>query len=173
MTSSSKTGAQKETNADPVTGAAGYHPVGTSTGALGGGLAGAVVGAVAGPVGTAVGIAIGGVMGGLAGKVIAEAGDHTDEESYWAANYPSRPYAHSDIPYDDYAPAYRTGYEGYFKHKGQSFDEAEGMLAREFEILKRDSRLGWDRARYAARDAWDRAAEILAGEAVSSAPSRE
>ena len=67
-----------EANPDPLSGAAGSHPVGTSIGAAGGAAAGASIGAVAGPVGAAVGTLVGAVAGGLAGKGAAEAINPTD-----------------------------------------------------------------------------------------------
>jgi phage tail tape-measure protein len=71
-------GRDPERNPDPLTGAAGSHPIGTGVGAGGGALAGAVIGtAVAGPVGTAIGGVVGAVVGGFAGKEIAEATNPT------------------------------------------------------------------------------------------------
>jgi len=67
-----------EVNPDPLSGAAGSHPIGTSIGAAGGAAAGASIGAVAGPVGAAVGTLVGAVAGGLAGKGAAEAINPTD-----------------------------------------------------------------------------------------------
>ena len=71
------------TNADPITGAPGAHPVGVGLGAAAGGVAGgiaagAAVGTVAaGPVGTVVGAAVGAIAGGLGGKAVAEHFDPT------------------------------------------------------------------------------------------------
>jgi outer membrane lipoprotein SlyB len=73
------------TNADPITGAPGAHPVGVGLGAAAGGVvggiaAGAAVGTVAaGPVGTVVGTAVGAIAGGLGGKAVAEHFDPTTE----------------------------------------------------------------------------------------------
>jgi phage tail tape-measure protein len=73
------------TNADPITGAPGAHPVGVGLGAAAGGVAGgiaagAAVGTVAaGPVGTVVGAAVGAIAGGLGGKAVAEHFDPTTE----------------------------------------------------------------------------------------------
>lgn len=58
-----------DTNADPFTGEAGSHPVGTGLGASAGALTGATVGTmVAGPLGTLVGGVFGAVTGVLVGK---------------------------------------------------------------------------------------------------------
>ena len=87
-----ETTTRTDANRDPITDAAGSHPVGTGVGALAGGAAaGAAAGTVAGPVGTVVGAAVGAVAGGLAGKGIAEQIDPTVEDAYWRDNYSSRP----------------------------------------------------------------------------------
>jgi hypothetical protein len=72
-----------ESNADPITGAPGAHPIGVGLGAAAGGIAaGAAAGTLAaGPIGTVVGAAIGAVVGGLAGKGAAESMNPTAAES--------------------------------------------------------------------------------------------
>src|ERR1044071_4578019 len=103
----------RDANRDPITGAPGAHPVGTGVGATGGGAAGAAIGAaVGGPVGAAVGLAAGAIAGGLAGKGAAEAVNPTREDAYWRDNYSSQPWYDRNMNYDDYSPAFRTGYEG-------------------------------------------------------------
>ncbi len=118
-------------NPDPITGQSGSHPVGTGLGAAGAGAAGAAIGSLAGPVGTAVGAVIGAVTGGLAGKGVAESIDPTEEDAYWRENHHEQSYAGSDSDYDEYAPAYRTGYSGY--QEGRSFDEREKELRMAYE----------------------------------------
>jgi hypothetical protein len=146
-----------DANRDPISGAPGAHPVGTGLGAAAGGMAaGAAVGTVAGPVGTAIGAAVGAVVGGLAGKGIAEMIDPTAEEAYWRENYDTQPYYESGYTYDDYHPAYRTGWEGRGRYEGRSFDEAERDLAADYGRHRGKSRLGWNENRPAARAAWDR-----------------
>lgn len=146
----------RDANRDPITGQPGAHPVGTGLGAAGAGAAGAAIGAAAGPIGSAVGAVVGAVAGGLAGKGIAESIDPTAEEAYWRENYTSRPYVESGRPYDEYAPAYRYGWESRSQHADRSFDEAEPDLARGWERARGECNLDWDRARPATRDAWDR-----------------
>jgi len=70
---------QVATNLDPITGAAGAHPVGVGLGAAVGGIAaGAAAGTVAaGPLGTVIGAAVGAIAGGLGGKAVAEHFDPT------------------------------------------------------------------------------------------------
>lgn len=156
----------RDDNRDPITGAPGAHPVGTGIGAAAGGAAaGAAAGSVAGPVGTAAGIVAGAVVGGLAGKGVAEKIDPTAEDTYWRENYSSRDYVDKDARWDDYQPAYRTGYEGYGRYRGQRFDEAESNLRQDYERNRGQGRLAWDKARHASRDAWDRVERALPGDA--------
>lgn len=144
-------------NRDPITGAPGAHPIGTGLGAAAGGMAaGAAVGTVAGPVGTVVGAAVGAVVGGLAGKAAGEAIDPTVEATYWETTYTSQPYYQSGYTYDDYGPAYRTGYLGRSQFRGRTYDEVERDLETEYNRSKGTSRLEWERAKPATRAAWDR-----------------
>jgi len=144
-------------------GAMGQHPVGTGVGAVAGGLAGgAAAGAAAGPIGAVVGGAIGAVAGGLAGKGIADVVDPTMEDDYWRGNWASRSYIDGGYTYDqDYAPAYRYGWETYPRHAGRSFDEVEAELGADWDNARGESRLDWDRARHATRDSWDRVGERI------------
>ena len=144
-------------NRDPITGAPGAHPVGTGVGAAAGGAAaGAAIGSVAGPVGTAVGIVAGAVVGGLAGKGVAEKIDPTVEDAYWRANYSQRRYVEKNESYEAYQPAYRLGYESRPKYQGKRYEEVESDLQREYERSRARNAVTWDKARYAARDAWER-----------------
>lgn len=150
-------------NKDPLSKAPGSHPVGTGVGAAAAGAAtGAAVGSVAGPIGTAAGIAVGAVVGGLAGKGIAEKINPTRELEYWRGAYQSQPYYSAEYSFEeDYAPAYRLGYESYPMHKGRSFDQAEGDLRSGWEKTKGQSRLSWDHAKQATRAAWNRAEDLV------------
>src|SRR5688572_26404273 len=146
----------KSRNPDPITGAPGSHPAGTGIGAaLGGTASGAAVGTVAGPVGTAVGAAVGAVVGGLAGKGIAEKIDPTREDAYWRENHSRQVFA-KNRPYDDYAPAYRVGYEGYGEYgvAGKTFEESEAELRRRYEAQK--AKVAWQDARLASQAAWQK-----------------
>lgn len=143
-------------NRDPLTGAPGAHPIGTGVGAaLGGAAAGAAAGTVVGPVGTLIGAAVGAVVGGLAGKGVAEVIDPTVEATYWRENYKARPYA-ANASFDDYGPAYGYGVSSYTKYAGRKFDDVESDLARDWNTVRGKSKLEWNHARIASRDAWDR-----------------
>ena len=153
-----------DTNRVPDMNEARDHPVGTSVGVLGGAATGAAVGAAAGPVGAVVGGIAGGVVGGLAGNEIADAIDPTAEDVYWRDQYQNRPYynetrsVYADVDYDrDYRGAYRLGYENRpLYEQNVDFDRAEPELRTKWEQMKGDSRLNWEEAKFAAKDAWQR-----------------
>ncbi len=155
-----------DANRDPISGAPGSHPVGTGLGAAAGGMAaGAAAGTVAGPVGTLVGAAAGAIIGGLAGKAVGEAIDPTVEAAYWEKNYTSEPYYESGYSYDDYSPAYRTGYLGRSRLADRSFDDVERDLETEYNRSKGNSNLEWAKAKHATRAAWHRVERALPGDA--------
>ena len=156
---------KQDANRDPITGAPGSHPVGTGLGAAAGGAAaGAAAGTVAGPVGTALGAAAGAVVGGLAGKAIGEKIDPTVEDTHWRTTYSKEPYYQSGLSYDDYAPAYRTGYEGRARNADRSFEDVEDDLEANYNSTKGASRLGWENARHASRAAWNRVERAIPGD---------
>jgi len=157
---------EPDANRDPLSGQPGAHPVGTGIGAAGIGTVGAVVGGViGGPVGAVIGSAVGAVAGGLVGKSAAEAVDPTVEDEYWRNNYASRPYVEPGRTYDDYQSAYRTGYEGYGRHAetGRKFNEVEPHLRSDYETRHGGTGLAWDKAKHAARDAWDKVENTVTG----------
>ena len=158
-----------DANRDPITGAPGSHPIGTGVGAAAGGAAaGAGVGAVmsgpAAPVGAAIGAVVGAIAGGLAGKGVAESVNPTEEDAYWRENYKTRPYA-SEATYDEFAPAYRYGWESRSQYQGRKFDDVESDLERGWDKAKGNSRLGWEKAKSATRDAWHRVERAIPGDA--------
>jgi len=165
----------RDANRDPITKTPGAHPVGTGVGAAAGGTAGAAAGAAisgaiagtatGGPIGTGVGLVAGAVAGGLAGKALSERIDPTVEDAYWRQNYQREPYFESGLSYQDYAPAYRTGYEGYARFGDRRFDEVECELESDYQRSRGASPLGWERAKAAARSAWDRVERALPGDA--------
>ncbi|MBY0407937.1 MAG: hypothetical protein K2Q01_09615 [Rickettsiales bacterium] len=143
----------------------GEHPIGGAVGAALGAAAGAaavgaaqgaVLGTVAGLPGMAAGVAIGGVVGALAGKGIAQEINPTTEDAYWSENYLSRPYVTTGTSYDEYGPAYRQGVDAYSRNPGRAFEDVEPQLGSEWEKARGTSNLGWDNAKPAARDAYDR-----------------
>ena len=89
--------------------------------------------------------------GGLADMI-----DPTAEEAYWRENYETQPYYERGYTYDDYHPAYRTGWEGRARYESRGFGDVERELQADYERNRGASRLGWDRIRHAARAAWER-----------------
>ena len=147
-------------NKDPITGAPGAHPVGTGVGAAAAGAAGAAIGAVGGPVGAAVGLVAGSVIGGLAGKGVGEKVNPTEEDAYWRENHRTQTFA-GNRPYEEYAGAYRTGYEGYTKY-GSNYgtcDECDADLAADYDRNRGKSQMKWEEAKHAARAAWNRVSD--------------
>jgi hypothetical protein len=143
-------------NRDPITKETGSHPLGTGIGAAAGALGGAVVGgAVGGPVGATIGGAAGAVGGGLTGHETSEGVNPTIEDKYWREQFASRPYVRDDAKYDEYQPAYRYGWEAAVRYRDRRFDDVEPDLARDWESVRGNSRLEWNVARNAARDAWE------------------
>ncbi|MDX2198995.1 MAG: hypothetical protein SF069_08495 [Phycisphaerae bacterium] len=143
-------------NRDPITGAPGAHPVSVGVGAAAGGVTGAAVGAIGGPAGAVVGAGVGAVLGGLAGKAAAEEIDPSIESAYWRDNYAERPYVTYGAPYDTYEAAYRLGWESAQNYRGQTFEQVEPQLEREWTRLHGQSKTPWAVAKQAARDAWER-----------------
>lgn len=164
-----------DANRDPITGTPGAHPVGVGIGtAAGGAAAGAAAGAVAGPVGAVAGAVVGGLIGGLAGKGVAESMNPTVEDAYWREAHADEPYYDQAYAYEDYAPAYRTGYEGASRYAAaSSFTDAEPKLRDDYLRNRGASALEWDTARSATRSAWDRVVERDASDpgVVSNPPS--
>ena len=154
-----------DANRDPISGAPGAHPVGTGVGAAAAGTAGAAVGSVAGPVGTVVGAAVGAIAGGLGGKAVGEAVNPTAEDAYWRGQHTNEPYYNQQYSYEDYAPAYRVGYENRARYADRDFDQAETELRADYQRAKGDSRLAWNDARNATRAAWHRAEGLMPGDA--------
>jgi hypothetical protein len=146
-----------DANRDPLTGAPGAHPVGTGIGAVvGGAAAGAATGTVAGPVGTVVGAAIGAIVGGLAGKGVAEEVNPTRERAYWSENFSGRDYVEKGSSFDDYGPAYDFGVNARGRYPGRAFDDVDSEMSGDWGTRRGASSLSWERAQYAARDAWNR-----------------
>lgn len=147
---------ERDMNRDPITKEPGSHPIGTGVGSAGAAAVGAAIGAPFGPIGMLVGGAIGAVAGGAAGHAAGEAIDPTGEEHYWKNQYQTRPYYDKTSNWDDYSPAYRYGWESRTKHRDRNFNDMENDLSSGWETVKGNSRLGWEKAKDAVRDSWDR-----------------
>jgi hypothetical protein len=82
--------------------------------------------------------------------------DPTAEEAYWRSNYMREPYYERGYNFEDYYPAYRTGWDGRARYQHRRFDEVERDLARDYQRNRGGSRLEWAKNRHAARAAWER-----------------
>lgn len=80
--------------------------------------------------------------------------DPTKEEAYWRENHEKQAFAEPGKEYEHYAPAYRTGYEGFHKYAGKAYEEIETDLALDYEKHQVGSALPWDHARHAVHAAW-------------------
>lgn len=133
------------------------HKGAAGVGAVAGGVAaGAAAGMVGGPIGAAIGAAIGAVAGGLGGDAIANSIDQAKEGAYWREQYERQAYVPSGASYDDYGPAYAYGVAAYERFPGRTFDELESDLSRDWPQQRGPSKLEWEHARQASRDAWER-----------------
>jgi uncharacterized protein YcfJ len=143
----------------PVTFGPGVRPVGVGLGAvIGGSAAAAAAGTAAGgPIGTVAGAVAGAVAGSIVGEEAAQATvDATAEEAYWKEHYRNEPYYQAGLNFDDYAPAYRAGYEGRVRYHGRTFEEAERELETDYYEHRGTRGFPWDKAREAVRAAWRR-----------------
>ena len=87
---------------------------------------------------------------------IAEAIDPASQDAYWRENFINCPYIREGMDYHDYHAAYRYGWESAVLAEGESFEESDWWMERDWPKFKGESRLNWAQARHAARDAWDR-----------------
>ncbi|MEG3192878.1 hypothetical protein [Lysobacter sp. D1-1-M9] len=149
----------RDMNRDPISGAAGSHPVGVGVGGVTGAAAGgALAGTAFGPIGTLVGAGLGVVAGAAAGKGVAERIDPTGETEYWRNEHQNRPHAKSGDDFDrDFAAAYGFGLQAREQHGPSAFERSENDLRADWERARGESRLSWDEAKSAARDSYERA----------------
>ena len=82
--------------------------------------------------------------------------DPAAEEAHWRENFKREIYYEKGLTFDDYLPAYRTGWEGCARSRGRTFEECERELQAEYNRNRGRSRLPWDRSKHAARAAWER-----------------
>ena len=143
-----------ERDPDESRGPLGVHPVGTAVGGIAGAAAaGAAVGSVAGPAGAVVGAA----AGGMTGKVLADLVDPKMEDEFWRKNWSDRKYIDGGFTYDqDWGPAYRYGVDAYTRYPDRDYEDIEPDLSAGWAETRGESRLDWDRAQHATRDAWQR-----------------
>lgn len=93
------------------------------------------------------------------GRVIDSGGpvDWAAQDSYWQQTYPTRPYHTTAKTYDTYQPAYRYGADIYGKNPGVTYDELDqAQLRRDWNDARGASKLSWEDANPATRDAYMR-----------------
>lgn len=125
---------------EPLTGAPGVQ--GTGIGAI---VAGAAARAAAGTVAAAP-----------VGTVVGPAVDPTHERAYWSENFSGCDYVEKGSSFDDYGPAYDFGVDARGQYPGREFDDVEPEMSRDWAASRGASSLSWERAKHAARDAWNR-----------------
>jgi len=130
-------------------------------GAAAGGVTGAAIGAaVGGPVGAGIGAVAGAAAGGLAGSTA----DYTEAEPEFRKHYESSGYS-DRYSWDEAAPAYRYGYEGYdaTSAHGKSFADVSTHLKKswtgkgKYEDYEPMIRSAWERRAQASLNAGDKA----------------
>jgi hypothetical protein len=143
----------KTAGAATISSPLGAHPVGTGLGAVAGGVA---ADALFGTVGRE-----GAVAGDVVGNKIAESIDPAAEEAYWRENHSSRPYVTGEATFNEYRPAYSYGVDAHRRYEGQSFEQAEPELMRDWDRVKGMSSLTWENAKHAVRDSWQRVSDLV------------
>lgn len=93
--------------------------------------------------------------------------DKMAENKYWQSQFRNENYYEPGRKFEDYEPAYRTAIEGYDRYSdtAPTFDLAEKSLKSDYESIKSDTLLGWDKAKVAVKAAWHRLEEVVPGDA--------
>ena len=114
---------------------------------------------VAGIVGTAAGLAAG-TAEALVGKARSEprTAEPANEELYWREHFAAEPYVEAAYQFEDYLPAWRTGWEG----RASTPDTRSTMPSASFSRIgtgtaQKACTLLWDQGRPAVRAAFERA----------------
>lgn len=91
--------------------------------------------------------------------------DATDK--FYRDQYQSAVYYKPEYEYEkDYRPAYRYGTQARSSNPGREWDQdLESELGNRWEDARADSRLSWDEAKHATRDAWHNVERMLPGDA--------
>jgi hypothetical protein len=80
-----------------------------------------------------------------------------EEDTYWRANYRTRPYATvAEYEYDYFRPGYRYGYDAAGRHQGRTWSDVEPELARGWNDYEDRGESTWEQMKDTVRDAWDR-----------------
>ena len=152
MTSTLERERDKTAGAATIPRPLGAHPVETGTGLTPGGVA---------PDALFETVGREGAPGTVAGTTIDESIDPAAEEAYWRENYSSRPNVNRELSFNEYRPAYSYGVDAHRRYEGQSFEQAEPELMRDWDRVKGMSSLTWENAKHAVRDAWQRVSDVV------------
>ena len=136
------------------------HSLASGAGAGGGAITGAALGAVGGPVGMVAGAALGALAVSQVSKGLAQVVNPVVEDAYWRDHYGDTSAYVDGTSYEDYAPAFRAGYEAYGRAPETAYEAHEAVLLAEWERLKGSSRLSREQAVLASRAAWNRVAQM-------------
>ena len=91
---------------------------------------------------------------------------YEDTDRYFGEQYSESVYYREDYDYDDYRPAYRYGTQARSLSPGAQWDaDTETRLEQGWERAKGSSRLSWQDAKDAVKDAWHRVEIRLPGDA--------
>ncbi|MCD9031126.1 hypothetical protein LDO32_05195 [Luteimonas sp. Y-2-2-4F] len=91
---------------------------------------------------------------------------YEDADRHYGEHYAEAEYYSDDYTYDDYRAAYRYGTRARTADREARWDEeTEARLGRDWERERGDSRLSWEQAKHAVRDAWHRVERALPGDA--------
>ena len=93
-------------------------------------------------------------------------GAYEETDRHFGERYEKADYYNRDYGFDDYRPAYRYGTQARATRPDASWSPAvESELEREWNQARGQSRLGWQEAKGAVKDAWHRVEERLPGDA--------
>jgi hypothetical protein len=92
---------------------------------------------------------------------------YNDTDKTWREKHATATYFDKSFEYDrDYAPAYRYGTFSRNRYSDRGWDDnLDRDLSRDWDRFKGSSRLTWDRAKLAAKDAWHSAERAIPGDA--------
>jgi hypothetical protein len=120
------------------------------------------------------GIAAGAVAGAVQGSQVRA--DPAAEHAYWQQHFRELPSDPVNAPYEQYAPAFQSGWEirggccDQASADVSSFAAVEGSLRDRWQQQPAAADLSWDMARDAVRAAWERVEQAIgAGEPKPSA----
>jgi hypothetical protein len=134
------------------------HAAAATGGAVAGATAGAAGGFAFGPLGSAVGAAAGAVAGAVAGAATGPGNEAIDTrrfEAWWREHFAERPYVPAGARYEDYEPAYRYAIREYvMTDHPKAWPEVADHLGARWRLERGDSRMSWEDAMPAVRDAW-------------------